>query len=935
MIKADFIRDRFSEYVIGLLLIPAALCSQDHRVVHRVDGRTVTVDAIAPSIFHVSVAPQDFVRLRPELSVIARPGTFRRAISRTDSVLVLRTDSISAVMHLKDGTIDFRDAAGDPFLHADGPGRSSFVPFTTAEDTGFSVLQHFTLRPDEAVYGLGQFEDPIMNYRGSDLRLSQANRTSVNPFLISTRRYGILWHNSSASRFCDTLAQTFFWSEVADQIDYYVVHGGTMDSVIAGYRLLTGQAPLFGKWAYGFWQSKERYKTSSELLEVIKEYRRRGIPIDNIVQDWSYWGGMDKFSGMVWDSTAYPTPALMVDSLHLLHAHLTVSIWPAFGRNTEIFHEMSEKRLLYPGAHWNGGLVYDAYNPAARDVYWKYLKQGLADVGVDGFWMDASEPEFRCTDDRYATAMSMTANGRNWLGSFSRYLNTYSLLTTQGVYEHHRADVPGKRAFILTRSAFTGQQRYAAVTWSGDTFASWDNLRVQIASGINFSLSGIPYWSHDIGGFNTEYHFPRGLQDPAYRELFVRWLQFGAFSPLFRVHGTNIPREIWRFGEPGISDYDALAAAIRLRYRLLPYIYSTAWSVTDAGGSFLRALAMEAPADQCTHGLADEFMFGATLLVHAITHPVQHAPDFPGIDITPDHFYGSGGSEHGLTMSVFRGTDFTKVISVRKMDVSQLGWAGCLPEGLDTSYSLRLDGMVKSEQKGTYKFFVITDGGVRLWINGTLLIDARENAVRAMLTGTVDFAKRTKYTFRLEHTQPHANSALLKIDWQPPGEGSCASSTISTYLPATRDWYDFWTGVREAAGTNVATEASLQHLPMFVPAGSILPLGPDVQYAQQNRADTLEIRIYSGANGSFRLYDDEGDGYGYEHGARSIIPVIWNDHAKQLTIKAREGSYPGMSTKRLFKLVMVRPGHGTGADLTPKPDRIVTYDGSAKTVSLR
>ena len=900
-----------------------------------VKGHAVAVECYSPSIVRVRIAPSASFSTRPSLSVIATPQG-EGVSADNDRALTISTTRLRISVSKRDGSILFRNGAGRTILSVGGITPASFAPTPAGDEQAFAVRQDFTLIPGEAVYGLGQFEDRTFNYRGHDIRLVQANRTAINPLLISTRGYGILWDNTSASRFCDTQEGTFFWSEVADQIDFYVVYGPSLDSVVAGYRTLTGQAPMFGKWAYGFWQSKERYKTSSELIDVVKEYRRRMLPIDNIIQDWAYWGGIDRFSGMVWDSAAYPDPSRMVDSLHALHAHLTVSIWPAFGTNTDILRDMRSRGFLYPLVHWNGGFVYDAYNPDARALYWKYVKKGLFDIGVDGYWMDATEPEFSCSDDRYATELSLKECRTNYLGTFSRYLNPYSLMTTAAVYENHRKATDRKRAFILTRSAFSGQQRYGAATWSGDTFASWDDLRVQIASALNFSMAGIPYWTNDIGGFITDFHFPRGLDDPAYRELFVRWFQFGAFCPLFRVHGTNIPREVWRFGAPGDENYDALAKALRLRYRLLPYIYSIAWNVTSRGASFLRGLPMEFPEDRNTHAMAGQFLFGPSLMVRPVTRPIYHPPDYPGVDITPEHFYAADGREHALTLSVFKGTDLASRVMVRKMDVSQIGWTGCLPaEVKDTSYSLRLEGMLRTETAGTYRFFVITSGGVRCWVNNRLIIDAWGITARTVVPAELELPADTRVQFRVEHRQPVPNTAVLKINWTIPGEFAGTGKTVDVYFPRGRSWFDFWTGKSYAGGTTSSVEAPLDLIPLYVPAGSILPVGPPVQYAMERPSDTLEVRVYPGKNASFELYDDEGDGYAYEHGANSTIPFRWNNRTRELAIGPRQGSYIGMRATRVFRVVLVSQGHGSGDSEESHPDRVIVYSRGMLRITLR
>ncbi len=918
----------FISFLLSIGVLTASAQESPYRV--DVQHQRMELQWYSPAIIRIRILPDSTLPAAASLSVTAVPLRVESHAVRSGDTLILSTRRMTVLLNTRDGGIRFTDKRGRLFLAAPGPGAGTFERGNPGE--GFSVRQQFTLSDGEGIYGLGQFEDPIVNYRGKDILLEQANRTAVNPFLVSTGGYGILWDNCSRSRFSDGPGMTFFQSEVADGIDYYVVHGPAMDAVVAGYRLLTGSAPLAGKWAFGYWQSKERYKTGHELIGILKEYRERRLPIDNIVQDWSYWGGMDQFSSMKWDSSNYPGPGRMTDSIHQLNAHLMVSIWPAFGTATEIYREMESAGHLFAPLHWNGGKVYDAYDPGAREIYWKYVKKGLFDNGVDAYWMDATEPEFRCSDDRYITELSLKSAGRNSLGSFARYLTPYSLMTTRAVYENHRLATNGKRVFILTRSSFAGQQRYGAATWSGDTFATWDALRVQVAAGINFSMSGIPYWSHDIGGFITDFHFPGGLGDPAYRELYVRWFQFGAFSPIFRSHGTNIPREIWRFGEKGGWAYDALASSDRLRYRLMPYIYSTAWRVTHEGYSFMRGLPMSFPGDRETFAVADQYMFGSSIMVCPVTHPMAHMPAFAGVDITPDHFYSPDGKEHGCDFEVYRGTSFDSLVLSRRTDASQIAWSGCLPGGLDTAYSVKVSGAIKTGKRtGRHTFYVITDGGIRLWLDNRLLIDEPENHERKTFSAAADLSAGLKYRFRLEHRQFKPNAALLKINWVEPEDPAVQPGTRSVYLARGANWFDFWTGKSTPGGTTIRADAPLSRIPLYVPAGSIIPLGPDIQYATEQGSAPTELRIYPGSDADFDLYDDAGDTYDYEKGVYAIVPMHWDDAQRTLTLGNRVGTYAAGAAAVPYTVVLVGENHGAGADNAP--GRPLVYRG--KKVRLR
>ncbi len=896
-------------------------------IIINLDNARMRIEVISPVIIHVSVSPSDKFSERTGISILPQRLYEDYSVTNSANNVSINTDSLIINIDRNSGAISFMNIKRKHLLKAEGINRNCFINESENGKTFLHVIQKYKLTESEGIYGLGQFEDPFMNYRGKDILIAQANRTAVNPFLVSTNGYGILWNNYSETKFHDGKDCTIFRSEVADQIDYYFVYGPSIDNEIAGYRKLTGKAPLFGKWAYGYWQSKERYKTGNELISIIKEYRAKNIPIDNIVQDWQYWGDNGNFSGMTWDSLRYPDPKELIDSLHKLNAHVMVSIWPAFGKQSAIYRRMEKDNFLFSPVHWCGGKVYDAWNPVARDVYWKYIKKGLFDAGVDAYWMDGTEPEFRCTDDRYITELSIKQAGRNFLGSNSRYLNTFSLETTSGLYEHQRSSTDKKRVLILTRSAFTGQQRNAAITWSGDTFADWDVLKTQVAAGINFCMSGIPYWNSDIGGFITAFNFPNGLNDDAYKELYVRWFQFGAFCPMFRAHGTNIPREIWRFGSKGDWAYDALVKFDNLRYRLLPYIYSVAWMITSSGYTMMRGLPMDFPYDKNTFAIGSQFMFGPAIMVCPVLKPVFHQPAYKGIDITPDHFYSSDGKEHGTELTIYGGTDFNRKITSRKFEASQISWTGCLPEGLDSSYSLSIDGKIKSEEKGSYKFIVLTDGGIKLWINNKLLINKWNNKDSAKFETGINLGSNTEYQFKLYHQQFKPNTAYLKINWIKPDTGDIPGR-IPVYLPAKKLWYDFWTGDTIYGGVSLNEKVPVDIMPLYIPAGSIIPLGPETQYAEEDPDGPIELRIYPGSDGKFNLYEDENDNYNYEKGIYSLIPFKWIDKTKTFIIGKRTGKFPGMVKKRKFNIVIVNVKHGCGESITDNPDKSVIYDGN-------
>jgi len=418
------------------------------------------------------------------------------------------------------------------------------------------------------------------------------------------------------------------YSEVADQIDYYFVHGDNLDQVIQGYREITGKAPMMPKWAMGLWQCRERYRTQEELLSVVREFRQRQIPLDNIVQDWFYWKE-DQWGSHEFDPVRYPDPDGMVKELHdNLHTRIMISVWPKFYVGTKNYAEFNKNGWLYmrnvekEQRDWVGpGYVstfYDPYSEGARDLFWKQMNAKLFVKGFDAWWLDCTEPDIQSNLSREETILRQ---GPTAMGSAARYLNTYSLMNAKGVYKNQRRTSPNQRVFILTRSAFAGQQRYPAATWSGDVAARWYDLKAQISAGLNFSLSGIPYWTTDIGGFAVEprYERPNDSDLEEWRELMTRWFQFGAFCPLFRVHGQFPYREMFNVAPDDHPAYQSMLAYDKLRYRLMPYIYSLTGMVTQQDYTMMRALVMDFADDKNVLDIGDQFMFGPALLVNPVT----------------------------------------------------------------------------------------------------------------------------------------------------------------------------------------------------------------------------------------------------------------------------------------------------------------------------
>jgi alpha-D-xyloside xylohydrolase len=738
----------------------------------------VKIEFFTPSVVHVvkyqgqAVSPQSKV-------IIAKPQDVkltRKGNATSSSNLTVKLDD-------KTGCITFLDAKGKVLLREKS---HSFAPLN----------QTFTLDKDEAIYGLGTIQNGKMNRRGEHKRMEQSNLEDFQNVIQSIKGWGIYWDNYAPTQFDDDARGMSLTSEAGDVIDYYFMYGGSADGVIAQMRFLSGDVPMFPLWTYGFWQSKERYKTAAETESIVDKYRELQVPLDGIIQDWQYWGSNYLWNAMDFLSEDFARGPQMIKNVHQKHAHFMISIWASFGPMTQQFRELDAKGLLLPIETWpqsgishvwppimeypSGVKVYDAFSPEARAIYWKYLKK-LYDYGTDAWWMDSTDPDFfnpRESDYQHPVTG----------GTWRSLRNAFPLETVRGIYQSQRKDDRGKRVFIMTRSAFAGQQHYGSNMWSGDVASSWEMLRNQIPCGLSFTLTGNPNFNTDIGGFFCGSYNTKGAgsapKNPQFQELYVRWMQYGLFCPVFRSHGADAPREIWQFGQKGEPVYNAIEKQIRLRYRLLPYLYSTAWQVTSNNQSYLRPLFSDFAADKKVWDLTDEFMFGSSILAAPIVE-----------------------------------AQYTQEKIIR--EDAMTGWE-------------------------------------RREVSG-------ESAAQA--------------------------------DW---GE----TKTATKYLPKGANWYDFWTGKLYKGGQNVVLTTTLDKVPMFVRAGSILPLGPEMQYVGEKSWDNLEIRIYPGADGEFSLYEDEGDGYNYEQGYYSNIIFTWTDRTRTLHISARQGGYKGMLLDRKFTLVL-------------------------------
>ncbi len=780
----------------------------DYGIKTKFQSVDVNIEFYSPAIVRLIKTPAGSSEKKISLSVTKTPGKTDLTITDANNIVTLSSKLLNVMYNLQTGKIIFSDSKGNILLNEKDNG-TELTPTMDATEQSFKVRQAFLLDKTEAIYGLGQQQRGKMIQRNLEMYMLQNNTEDFVPFFQSAKGYGVFWDNYSPTTFIDNAEETSFNSEVGDCIDYYFIYGGgTADGVIAQMRDLTGQVPMFPLWTYGYWQSRERYKSQNETIDVVKKYRELGVPLDGIIQDWQYWGDNFHWNAMEFLNPQFPDPRKMISDIHSMNAHIIISAWASFGPKTDQYKILDEKGMLLHFKTWplsstdawppdpkypSGVKVYDAFNPEARNIYWDYLNKGIFSLGMDGWWLDSSEPD-------HLESKPSDFDERTYLGPYRKVCNAFPLMTVGGVYDHQRSVTSDKRVFILTRSMFAGQQRYGANTWSGDIVASWDALRNSISAGLNYSLCAIPYWNTDIGGFFL-WNFRHRLNDANYRELYVRWLQFGAFCPMMRSHGTDAPREIYQFGKKGDKIYDAIEKYIRLRYNLLPYIYSTSWDVTANQSSMMRALMMDFVKDKQVLDINNQYMFGKSILVCPVTEPMY-----------------SKISVHG------------------------------------------------------------------------------------------------KDTTRIEDFSTTKNE--------------------NVYLPKGTEWIDFWTGKKYPGGQTVKKETPVDIIPLYLKAGSILPIGPNVQYATEKKWDNLEIRIYPGAHGEFTLYEDENDNYNYEKGAYSTITFTWDNMKKVLIIGDRKGEFPGMLSERKFKIVLVDKNKGTGIDLAQKYDKEVIYTGLEKLIKL-
>ena len=737
---------------------------QSNGVEIRQKAGLLRLEVDAPEMLHVTYSPLEKVDAHPADGVVVKKDWPAASFDLTEDekAVTLSTAKLKVVIERESGAMRYEDSTGKQLTTE---AYRSLKPVEVNGEKTYRAESFFAIYGShEGLYGLGQHQAGVWNYRGETVDLSQENTQITVPLLVSTNGYGIFWNNPSRSRVNNRFVHSLYLSaDVADRIDYYFIYGPEADQIISDYRELTGEVPLFGRWAYGFWQCKNKYQSQAEIERVAAKYRALHIPVDNIVQDWFWWVTMGE---MKWNPK-YPDSEGMINKLHDEHFHLMVSVWPFFRPGTTVYDEFDKNgwfiaKTLVGGFHPQGQALYDPTNPEARAEYWKNIDAALFAKGVDAWWLDTDEPETEGREDNILIDHKMR------IGSGARYANIYPLWHSEGVSQGQQQASDKKRVFILSRSAYAGSQRLGVTAWSGDVLSDWETFKRQIPAGLNYSISGMPYWTTDIGGFISG----GNLNDPKFRELFVRWFQFGAFSPIFRVHGTRNPdeNELWSYGPEAqkiLVDYD------NLRYRLMPYIYSQAWQVTSNHGTLMRPLVMDWRDDVDAQNIGDEYLFGPAILVSPVT----------------------------------------------------------------------------------------TQG----------------------------------------------------------------ATSRRVYLPKAT-WYDFWSGKKIEGGKYIDADAPLEKLPLFIRAGSIIPMGPTMEWSTQKPADPIELRVYPGADGDFTLYEDENDNYDYAKGQHATIQLHWNDKAKTLTIGKRQGSFPGMLERHKVNVVIVEENLGVRIG-DGAPTRSVDYSG--------
>ena len=728
---------------------------------------TMKVTVCSPSLIHIITRPHGGSVQHPQPWLLPADQSCKGShfdFSQDDKAFILKTAKLTATISKERGNLSFLTAEGKPLTNEGDAVPRTYTPETLNGEQTYHIIDRFRPDSSEAFYGLGQHQSGMFNYRGSTVEIGQNNTDIAIPFLVSSKGYGILWNTASFTYVDNRFPLELSFDSLAGLgVDYFIVYGPEMDDIIHEYRNLTGHAPMLPRWSYGFIQSKDRYKSLDEINGIANRYRSEHIPIDTMVQDWFWW----KTEGDPDFNENYHDVPADLTRLHDNHVHTMISTWGLIDPAAATYKKLDAKGLFVPHAN-----VYDASNPEARELYWNSLTSKLFKQGWDSFWLDSAEPEEFWPHMGDSILRDKTVA----IGNGAEYTNIYPLVHNEGIQQHWRQTTDQKRVFLLTRSAFLGSQRVGGTVWSGDVYSSYWGLRHQIAGGLNYALTGLPYWTTDIGGYWPG-EFDGKTTSPEYQELYLRWFQFGVFCPVFRSHGHRPNNEMWTY--PMVES--SLIAFDKLRYRMMPYIYSLGWKVSHDDYTIQRPLVMDFRSDALPHDISDQFMFGPAVMVNPVTE--------------------AGATERRV------------------------------------------------------------------------------------------------------------------------------------YLPKDSTWYDFWTGEKIQGGKYIQAPAPLDRLPLYVRAGSILPLGPDEEYADEKPNGPIEIRIYPGANGSFTLYNDEGNNYNYEKGEFSTIPVTWSETEHTLTIGSRTGHYPGMPHTISLHLFLAGAGKGFTASFEAE-GKSVQYDGSEIKIKL-
>jgi len=764
------------------------------------DGITLKLDA---GLIKIKICADDIVEVKytifdsflPKNSLVVNNKWAKNVpfkVTEEKGEIVITTVKLKIVVDKATNAIAYKDSNGKIITGEDAADNKSITPVTVAGIKTYSVSTQFNSPSDEALFGLGCHpEDTLsINYKGRTQQMLIKYMTGAIPVLLSTKGYGLLWDNYSASNFYGAEANNTkfkYVSESGKEVDYYFFYGPDFDHIIDLYRTATGAAPMYPKWAFGLFQSQDRYKTQAEVLSVKDGYRNNHIPVDAIVQDWFWWSPAP-IGSHIMNHDRYPDPKAMVDELHKANFHAMISIWPLFGDGSANY-EAEKKNGFLTSIKWDNFFAhtfdtyYDAHNPKARDLYWAQARDSIVKrYDWDAWWVDQCEPDNGSLLDERRKAVFSVGKGID-------YFNTYALEHAKGLYKGWRSDMTNKRAFFLVRQAFAGSQRSATTLWSSDITTTFKAFKSQVPQGISACASGIPYWTSDIGGYLSRVD-PDGIpnwSEPKNRELFTRWFQFGTFSPIFRIHGKG-ERALFsnNWDQP---TKDILLKFDNLRYRLLPYIYSLSARVTMHNYTMMRSLAFDFRNDPNVYAIPDQYMFGPAFMVNPVTEQL--------------------------------------------------------------------------------------------------------------------------YT----------------------GIGATKAKIRKVYLPKAT-WFDFWTGKTVAGGKMIDAESPIDILPLYVKAGSIVPMGPEVEYATQKTSKPFELRIYPGASGKFTVYEDENDNYNYEKGKYALFTISWNDKLRQLNISDIKGTYKGLKKYRTFNIVLVSPEHGTGESVTANADKIIIYKGKSLTVKI-